>query len=88
MCPLGGNHISWFSRDHGTVRVFNKAVVDMGSHWLNSPWSRLDSLSSRMDSSTAGMVDLGSDSVALDKVVPACKLPTGDRHAGSKNLRQ
>ena len=80
MCPLGGNHVSWFSRDHGTVGVFNKAVVDIGSH-------RLDNLSS-MDSSTAGMVDLGSDSVALHKVVPACKLPTGDRQAGRKNLRQ
>ena len=80
MCPLGCNHISRFSRDHGTVGVFNKAVVDIGSH-------RLNSLSSSMDSSTAGMVDLGSESVALHKVVPACKLPTGDRHAGSKNLR-
>ena len=85
MCPLGGNHISWFGRDNRTVGVLNKAVVDMGSHRLNSPCSRLDNLSS---SSTAGMVDLGSDSVALDKVVPACKLPTGDRHAGRKNLSQ
>ena len=80
MCPLGGNHISWFSRDNRTVGVFNKAVVDIGSH-------RLSSLRSSMDSSTAGMVDLGSDSIGLHKVVPACKLPTGDRHAGSKNLR-
>ena len=88
MCPLGGNHISRFSRDHGTVGVFNKAVVDIGSDRLNSPRSRLDNLSISMDSSsTAGMVDLGSDSVAMHKVVPACKLPTGDRHAGSKNLR-
>ena len=88
MCPLGSNHISRFSRDHGTVGVFNKAVVDIGSNRLNSPCSRLDNLGSSMDSSTAGMVDLGSDSVALHKVVPACKLPTGDRHAGRKNLRQ
>ena len=80
MCPLGGNHISWFSRDNRTVGVFNKAVVDIGSH-------RLNSLSSSMDSSTAGLVDLGSEGVALHEVVPACKLPTGDRHAGSKNLR-
>ena len=88
MCPLGGNHISRFSRDNRTVGVFNKAVVDIGSDRLNSPCSRLDNLSRSMDSSrTAGMVDLGSDSVALHKVVPACKLPTGDRHAGSKNLR-
>ena len=88
MCPLGSNHISRFSRDHGTVGVFNKAVVDIGSDRLNSPCSRLDNLSSCMDSSrTAGMVDLRSDSVAMHKVVPACKLPTGDRHAGSKNLR-
>ena len=86
MCPLGGNHISWFSRDHGTVGVFNKAVVDIGSHRLNSPCSRLDNLSSSMGSSTAGMVDLGSDSVALPKVIPARKLPTGDRHAGRKDL--
>ena len=87
MCSLGSNHISRFSRDHGTVGVFNKAVVDIGSDRLNSPCSRLDNLSSSMDSRTAGMVDLGSDSVAMHKVVPACKLPTGDRHAGSKNLR-
>ena len=87
MCPLGGNNISWFSRDNRTVGVLNKAVVDIGSHRLNSPCSRLDNLGS-MDSSTAGMVDLGSDSVALHKVVPACKLPTGDCHAGSKNLGQ
>ena len=86
MCPLGGNNISWFSRDNRTVGVLNKAVVDIGSHRLNSPCSRLDSLSSSMESSTAGMVDLGSDSVALHKVVPACKLPTGDRHAGRKDL--
>ena len=90
MCPLGSNHISRFSRDHGTVGVFNKAVVDIGSHRLNSPCSRLDNLSSSMDSSrTTGMVDLGSEGVALHEVVPACKLPTGDRHAaGRKNLRQ
>ena len=88
MCPLGGNHISWFSRDNRTVGVFNKAVVDIGSHRLNSPCSRLDNLCSSMESSTTGMVDLGSDSVALHKVVPACKLPTGDRQAGRKDLRQ
>ena len=88
MCPLGGNHISRFSRDHGTVGVLNKAVVDIGSHRLNSPCSRLDNLSSSMDSNTAGMVDLGSGRVALHEVVPACELSTGDRHTGRKNLRQ
>ena len=68
---LGGDHFSRFGGDNGTIGVFNKAVVDVGSHRLGSPCSRLDSLSS-MDSSAVGMVDLGFGSVACKGVVDTC----------------
>ena len=79
VCSLGSNHFSRFSRDNGTIWVFNKAVVDVGSHRLGSPSRRLDS-SSSMDSSAVGMVDSWSGSVGgnqstvgvTHKVAPAC----------------
>ena len=84
VCSLGSNHFSRFSRDNGTIGVFNKAVVDVGSHRLGSPCSRLDSLSS-MDSSAVGMVDLGFGSVACKGVVDTCGLVEGS--PGSDNGR-
>ena len=71
VCSLGSNHFSRFSRDNGTIGVFNKAVVDVGSHRLGSPSRRLDSPSS-MDSSAVGMVDSWSGSVACKGVVDTC----------------
>ena len=69
---LGGGHFSRFGGDNCTVGVFNKAILDVGSHRLSRPCSRLGRSSHRMgrsshgmgrSSSTVGMVDC---SVACD----------------------
>ena len=63
---LGGDHFSRFGRDDSSVGVFNKAILDVGSHRLSRLRSRLGRSSHRMDRSsrTVGMVDRGSCSVA------------------------